>query len=138
VIEWIDVDVLRDRLRWRALGEDRFVLVDVREPDEHEAGAIPGSVLLPLGEVLRDPSGVRTQLAAASPAATDTDTDTPIIVHCRTDQRSERAALALGRIGETATVLRGGYLAWSELTSNTAPVGRVAPDASAPTDATRA
>nr|WP_308800175.1 rhodanese-like domain-containing protein [Agromyces protaetiae] len=114
-ISWIDVVTLRERLRRRQAGTDRFTLVDVREPDEYGAGAIPGSVLLPLGEVLRDPAGVRAELAAAGAADADTDADAAIVVHCQTDRRSERAALALARIGEPVTVVRGGYLAWSDL-----------------------
>ncbi|MDR5698203.1 ThiF family adenylyltransferase [Agromyces aerolatus] len=125
-VEWIEADALRERLRRRAAGDDRFVLVDVREPDEHEAGAISGSVLLPLGEVLRDPEGVRANLTAATSApeaanASGASADAPIIVHCRTDQRSRRAALALARIGEPVTVLRGGYLAWTDLTTAPPP-----------------
>jgi adenylyltransferase/sulfurtransferase len=116
-IEWTDVETLRERLRRRDDEDDRFVLVDVREPDEYEAGAIPGSVLLPLGEVLRDPGGVRAALGARDANSSDpSDADAaPLIVHCRTDRRAERAALALARAGEPVTVVGGGYLAWADL-----------------------
>lgn len=115
--DWIDAATLRGRLRARAEGDDAFVLVDVREPGEYDAGAIPGSTLLPLGEVLRDPAGVRARVGGES----------PIVVHCRTDQRSQRAALALARIGEPVTVVRGGYLAWAELPAD--PSDEAAADA---------
>jgi adenylyltransferase/sulfurtransferase len=112
-IEWADVDALRERLQRRAAGQDRFILVDVREPDEYEEGAIPGSVLLPLGEVLRDPAGARAALRTATDGA-NAGADAPLVVHCRTDRRAERAALVLARVGEPVTVLRGGYLAWTD------------------------
>jgi adenylyltransferase/sulfurtransferase len=106
-ISWIDASGLRERLCRRAAGADRFTLLDVREPDEYASGAIPGSTLLPLGEVLRDPVGVGA--------------DDPLIVHCRTDQRAQRAALALARTGRPVTVVRGGYLAWADLARDALP-----------------
>jgi adenylyltransferase/sulfurtransferase len=133
-IERVDVAGLRERLRRRASGTDRFVLLDVREPDEHAECAIPGSVLVPLGEVLRDPAAVRDRLSREARAGgtevegrdvADADADaggadgsraadTPILVHCRTDQRAQRAALALARVGGRTSVLDGGILAWTE------------------------
>ena len=44
----VGVDELRRRLE---AGED-LVVLDVREPDEVERAAIPGSVNIPLGEVV--------------------------------------------------------------------------------------
>mgnify|MGYP000856057965 CR=1 FL=1 len=38
-------------LRARLDAGERVVLVDVREPWEHELAALPGSVLIPLGEL---------------------------------------------------------------------------------------
>lgn len=57
----VGVDELRRRLE---AGED-LVVLDVREPDEVEHAAIPGSVNIPLGEVV-DRMG---ELDAARPTA---------------------------------------------------------------------
>ncbi len=43
---------LADRLRAREEGARDFLLVDVREPGEHAAHAIPGALLVPLGDLL--------------------------------------------------------------------------------------
>ena len=96
----IDTDALAARLAARDRGEDSFLLLDVREPSEHAERAIPGSVLHPLGEVLRDPSTIDIAL--------------PVIVHCLVEARAERAAAVLSAAGADVTVLRGGITAWGE------------------------
>ncbi|MEV4689298.1 ThiF family adenylyltransferase [Microbacterium sp. LWH3-1.2] len=73
-------------------------LLDVREPFETERGVIPGSVLLPLGDVLADPSGVGA---------------TAVIVVCQVGMRAQRAAVALRGAGVEASVLAGGIDAWN-------------------------
>jgi len=72
-------------------------LLDVREPEEHEAGHIPGDRLLPLADLLADPD-------AAGGA--------PLVAYCRTGVRSARAVEALRAAGIDARSLRGGYEAW--------------------------
>jgi adenylyltransferase/sulfurtransferase len=74
------------------------VLLDVREPFETERGVIPGSVLLPLGDVLADPTRV------VAPA---------VIVVCQVGMRAQRAAVALRGAGVDASVLAGGIDAWN-------------------------
>ncbi len=74
------------------------VLLDVREPFETERGTIPGSVLLPLGDVLADPS----RIGAAE-----------VVVVCQVGMRAQRAAAALRRAGVEASVLAGGIDAWN-------------------------
>ncbi|WP_350347483.1 ThiF family adenylyltransferase [Agromyces sp. G08B096] len=105
----IDAATLAARLRERAAGRDRFVLVDVREPGEHAEGAIDDAVLLPLGELLRDPAAARDRVAGEASA--------PLVVHCLAGARAERAALALARVGERVTVVDGGYEAWLAATA---------------------
>ena len=72
-------------------------VLDVREPHETARGVIPGAVLLPLAEVLADPS-------SAGPG--------PFVVVCQVGVRAQRAAVALLRAGATASVLAGGMDAW--------------------------
>lgn len=77
-----------------------FVL-DVREPAEVALAAIDGSVRIPLGAVLADPT--TTGLAP----------DADVVVHCKVQPRAEAAARALAGIGfSRVRVLEGGILAW--------------------------
>ncbi len=79
----------------------RFVLVDVREPQEYEIAKIPGSKLIPLGTL---PSSVN-QL----------DTADEIVLHCKMGGRSARAAAILERFGfQKVHNLEGGIDAWTE------------------------
>jgi len=79
--------------------EGGFVL-DVRQPDEYEAGHVPGAVLIPLD-----------QLAAR---AGEVPTDRPVYVVCRSGARSAVAVQALRRAGYDATNVAGGTLAWAD------------------------
>jgi adenylyltransferase/sulfurtransferase len=77
------------------------VLVDVREPWEHGAGALAGSTNVPLGEV--------TLRAAELPR------DRDVVVYCRVGPRGRRAAELLGAEGFTRVRnLSGGLEAWRD------------------------
>ncbi|MGI8867952.1 MAG: adenylyltransferase/sulfurtransferase MoeZ [Mycobacteriales bacterium] len=81
-------------------GKD-FVLVDVREPAEYEIVKIPGSVLIPKGDIL---SG---QALAQLPQ------DRPIVLHCKSGVRSAEALAAVKQAGfKDAVHVQGGVLAW--------------------------
>jgi rhodanese-related sulfurtransferase len=73
-------------------------LVDVREPYEHEAGRIAGSLHI---EVQRLP-----EEAAAL------DRDRPVLFYCRSGSRSALAADAFAASGYDARNLDGGLEAW--------------------------
>jgi sulfur-carrier protein adenylyltransferase/sulfurtransferase len=76
-----------------------FVLVDVREPQEHAASEIPGSRLIPLGEIDR--------------RSNELDPAKLIVVHCRSGNRSARAIKILqGKGFGNLRNLKGGILAW--------------------------
>ena len=79
---------------------DAIQLVDVREPHEHEAGAIAGDAHVPLGE-----------LAAA---AERLDRDRPIVFYCRSGGRSRMATDAFRASGWDARNMTGGIVAWVE------------------------
>jgi sulfur-carrier protein adenylyltransferase/sulfurtransferase len=82
----------------RRLGE--VVVLDVREPEEHALGTVPGARTVPLGEVLTWSDTGR--LGAA-----------PVVVTCKVGPRAERAARHLLALGHPdVRVLRGGMLAW--------------------------
>jgi rhodanese-related sulfurtransferase len=76
-----------------------FVL-DVREPDEYEAGHVPGAVLIPLGEVV------------ARQAEIPADQDVYVI--CQVGSRSARAAAYLNGVGHRTTNVAGGTRGWRE------------------------
>jgi molybdopterin/thiamine biosynthesis adenylyltransferase/rhodanese-related sulfurtransferase len=81
--------------------KEDFFLLDVREPNEFKIGRIPGSTLIPLGEV--------PQRFAEIPR------DKEIIVHCKMGARSARAASFLREQGFTNVKnLKGGILDWSD------------------------
>ena len=75
-------------------------LVDVREPYEHEAGRIAGSLHIELQRL-------------AGEAAT-LDRDRPILFYCRSGSRSAMAAEAFAASGYDARNLDGGLEAWVE------------------------
>ncbi|WP_432543709.1 molybdopterin-synthase adenylyltransferase MoeB [Kineococcus sp. SYSU DK002] len=96
----VDAAGLAHRLRERAAGRDGFTLVDVREPDEHAAFALPGAVLVPLADVLADPGRF--------------DPARPLVLHCAGGVRSARALRAVLAAGHPDAVhLRGGVAAWN-------------------------
>jgi rhodanese-related sulfurtransferase len=73
-------------------------LVDVREPYEHEAGRIAGSLHIEL-----------QQLPAE---AASLDPERPILFYCRSGSRSAMAADAFAASGYDARNLDGGLEAW--------------------------
>ncbi|QNK80139.1 adenylyltransferase/sulfurtransferase MoeZ [Nakamurella sp. PAMC28650] len=81
-------------------GED-FALIDVREQNEYEIVSIPGSVLIPKGDIL---SGEALSLIPQ---------DRQIILHCKSGARSAEALAVLHKAGFADAVhVGGGVLAW--------------------------
>ncbi|MFQ5553973.1 MAG: molybdopterin-synthase adenylyltransferase MoeB [Acidimicrobiia bacterium] len=92
-----------DAAELAALPPGRTVVIDVREPDEHALGAVPGSMLVPRG-ILE--STIPTQIM---------DTSTPIVLYCAVGNRSALAAASLTRMGYHDVVsLQGGFEAWKK------------------------
>ena len=87
-----------------AMGSDEGVTVlDVREPDEYEAGHIPGAKPLPRG------------LLEYRAAEELPDTDARIVVHCALGGRGSLAAKSLKEMGYTNVAnMEGGLSAWRE------------------------
>ena len=79
------------------------VVLDVREPDEYEQGAIPGAVHIPRGTL---ESGVEGRIP---------DKSTPLVVHCAGGTRSAFAAQTLAQLGYTDVVsVAGGFNKWKD------------------------
>jgi adenylyltransferase/sulfurtransferase len=82
-------------------------VVDVREPQEFAAGAIKGSINVPLGAIQQ------RGIAALKAAAIDLDA-AHIVLVCRSGNRSGQACTALrATLGERGHNLAGGVIAWS-------------------------
>ncbi|WP_353081196.1 molybdopterin-synthase adenylyltransferase MoeB [Tessaracoccus lapidicaptus] len=80
----------------------RPTLLDVREPAEHSLGTLPGSLAVPLGDVLAWAD------LEALPAG-------PVIVYCKVAPRARRAAAHLLALGHPdVRLMDGGMLAWAE------------------------
>jgi molybdopterin/thiamine biosynthesis adenylyltransferase/rhodanese-related sulfurtransferase len=78
-------------------------LVDVRESDEFEQGAIKGAVHIPRGNL-------ESRIEALVP-----DRATPVILSCQSGARSAFAAKALQELGyEHVTSLKGGFSSWKQ------------------------
>ena len=92
---------LASRLAERAAGRDDFVLLDVREPSERAAMAIPGSILTPPARIV-DGS-----------ALVDLDPQQPVVVYCHSGARSQQAGeIMLARGFAEVDNLEGGIIAW--------------------------
>ena len=91
-ISEIGVDELAERLAAGA------VVVDVREPDEWEAGHIAGAVHVPLASVPEHVDAFRSA--------------TPVHVICKAGGRSLRAAEYVAGLGVEVVNVAGGMLAW--------------------------
>ena len=80
---------------------DDIQIIDVRQPDEYDFARIPGSKLIPLGEVVNRMSEI--------------DSSKETVIHCKMGGRSAKAIEALSAAGFSGTLvnLRGGITAWS-------------------------
>jgi sulfur-carrier protein adenylyltransferase/sulfurtransferase len=95
---------------WQRSGKD-FVLVDVREPAEYEIVRIPGSVLIPKGDIL------------SGDALASLPQDKQIVLHCKSGVRSAEALAALKAAGfRDAVHVHGGVLAWIKQVDPSLPV----------------
>src|SRR6478752_4260968 len=79
------------------------VVLDVREPDEYDQGALPGAVHIPRGHL---ESQVEGRVL---------DHDAPVIVYCAGGVRSAFAAETLGELGYTDVAsMAGGFGRWKD------------------------
>jgi rhodanese-related sulfurtransferase len=93
-------------------GDQKPILIDVREPDEWRVCRIDGAVLVPLGEVEERAEEVLDLVEDRTDAGGDPET--PVIVYCHHGIRSLTAAAVLQAKGvRTARSLAGGIDQWS-------------------------
>src|SRR2546421_6961619 len=86
-----------------AIARPGTVVLDVREPDEYEQGAIPGALLVERGNL---ESKIESRV---------NDRSTPIVIHCASGVRSAFAAKTLQDLGYTEVVsMAGGFNKWKD------------------------
>lgn len=81
-------------------GDEPYVIVDVRRPDEFAKGHIPGAINVPN-------EGIADEQPAELP-----DLDQVLLVHCQTGRRSAAASRKLADIGYTRVLEFGGIMTW--------------------------
>ena len=81
-------------------GDEPYVIVDVRRPDEFAKGHIPGAINVP-----------NEDIADEQPAELP-DLDQVLLVHCQTGRRSAAASKKLADIGYTRVLEFGGIMTW--------------------------
>ncbi len=87
---------------------DRFVLIDVREPHEHQICHIPAARLIPLGELPR--------------RVHELNSADEFVLHCKSGMRSAKAADFLRQAGfRKVRNMKGGILAWSDQVDPSVP-----------------
>ena len=110
----------------RRLGDDRFVVLDVRTPAEYRGeavapcdprpGRIPGAVNLDVQELLAlSPDEIAARLGVPDAAE--------LVTYCHSGSRSELAAQLLGAAGYRARNYRGSWHEWSRDESLPAETG---------------
>ncbi|HEY4378654.1 MAG TPA: ThiF family adenylyltransferase, partial [Acidimicrobiales bacterium] len=93
------------------------LLLDVREPDEYEQGAVPGALHIPRGTL-------ETSIEMRVP-----DKATPLVVYCAGGTRSAFAAKTLAELGYSDVVsVAGGFNKWKDEDRDWAVPATLTPD----------
>ena len=85
------------------VADEGYVLVDVREVEEYEAGFIPGAVNVPLSMIVEGDGVADIKALKERPVFT-----------CRSGQRSRQGAAFLQAMGVEVACLSIDYLDWEE------------------------
>ena len=84
-------------------------IVDVRTDVEYDAGHIPGARHVPVADVQRESAGLAQ--------------DQPVLLYCRSGNRSAPVADAFAASGWDAHSIEGGLIAWDEAGLELEPEG---------------
>ncbi len=105
------IDMTPEGVAARLADDDPLQLIDVREPQEREAGHIEPSRHIPLVDL--------------TAAAESIDRDRPVVFYCRVGSRSSMAAQAFRGAGFEAYSMTGGLLRWAAEGRPLSPEGGV-------------
>lgn len=98
-----DLEVDVQAVKWMLDQRHEFLLLDCREPDEHEVARIDRAVLIPLSQL------------PARVSELEPHRHRPIVVHCHHGVRSLRVTHWLLGLGfPQVQSMRGGIDAWSQ------------------------
>lgn len=101
-------EITAKELKARMDRGEKLMIIDVREPYEYAIARIPGTTLIPLGQIAE--------------RAGELDPNAEIILHCRSGKRSADALNQLKAKGfKRLKNLVGGVLAWSDDVDPTVP-----------------
>jgi rhodanese-related sulfurtransferase len=89
-----------NELKQRLSTSDKPVLLDVRQPQEHKTRNLPGSILIPLGEL------------QSRMKELEKHKDREIVVYCASGGRSSSACGILSQAGYSVRNLSGGMMGW--------------------------
>jgi len=106
----MDYEISPEDVKAKLDHQDRFTLLDVREPWEIETAKIAGAKLIPMGDI---PSRAHQEL----------DPEDEIVVLCHHGVRSMNVTVWLRQQGfEKAQSMRGGIDAWSRRVDGKVPM----------------
>ena len=85
----------------RMMDTQEVIVLDVREQNEFDEGHIPGAVLLSVGSISADTA-----------ATVIPETDSVVLVYCRSGNRSKTASTVLAELGYSNIYEFGGINTW--------------------------
>jgi adenylyltransferase/sulfurtransferase len=101
-------DIEPTEVKQRIDSGDNFILIDVREPHEHQICNIPYAKLIPLGELPK--------------RLNELDQNADYVMHCKSGMRSAKAVDLLRQSGfKRVRNMKGGILAWSDKVDPSVP-----------------
>ena len=98
--EVTDMNITAEEAKRIMDSEEGYIILDVREQDEYDAGHIPGAILIPYTQIEEKADEMLP------------DKDQLILVYCRSGRRSKIAAEALVELGYTNIKEFGGIIDW--------------------------
>lgn len=105
--------ITAEDLKTALSAEVRPLLIDVREPEEHRYGILPGALSFPFTKLGESVEELRTCITEAG--------DRPVVLYCHLGGRSQRAILHLESLGITDLYnLVGGTNAYASVDSSIA------------------
>jgi adenylyltransferase/sulfurtransferase len=106
--EFVAGDITPKEVKERLDRGDKFQFIDVREPHEYQICSIPGTKLIPLGELPK--------------RLNELDPNAELVAHCKSGVRSAKAIDLLKQSGfKKLRNMKGGILAWSDQVDPSVP-----------------